>query len=80
MRWDVMGPIFARSRSLRPVLEDMAHLMHTSTSVFGSFYLPYLIRIVINAKMNPNEITEVSNMDEKAGIALAKEIERMRKR
>jgi hypothetical protein len=30
--------------------------------------------------MNPNEITEMSNIDEKAGIALAKEIERMRKR
>jgi replication factor C large subunit len=80
MRWDIMGPIFARSRSLKPVLQEMAHQMHTSTSIFGSFYLPYLIRIMINAKMDPNEIAEVSNMDEKAGVALAKEMERMRKR
>jgi hypothetical protein len=34
---------------------------------------------MINAKMIPTEIAEVSNMDEKAGIALAKEIERTRK-
>jgi hypothetical protein len=80
MRWDIMGPIFARSRSLKPVLQEMAHQMHTSTSIFGSFYLPYLIRIMINAKMDPNEIVEVSNMDEKAGVAVAKEMERMRKR
>jgi replication factor C large subunit len=80
MRWDIMGPIFARSRSLKPILQEMAHQMHTSTSIFGSFYLPYLIHIMINAKMDPNEIAEVSNMDEKAGAALAKEMERMRKR
>jgi replication factor C large subunit len=80
MRWDVMGPIFARSRSLKPVLEELAHVMHASTSTFGSFYLPYLIRIMINARILPNEIAEVSNMDEKAGLALAKEIERMKKR
>ena len=79
-RWDVMGPIFARSRSLKPILEQLAHVMHSSTGVFGSFYLPYLIRIMINAKMAPDEIAEISNIDEKAGLALAKEIERMRKR
>jgi replication factor C large subunit len=80
MRWDIMGPIFARSRSLRPVLQEMARQMHTSTSIFGSFYLPYLIRIMINAEVDPIEMAEVSNMDEKAGLALAKEIERIRKR
>jgi replication factor C large subunit len=80
MRWDIMGPIFARSRSLKPVLQEMAYQMHTSTSIFGSFYLPYLIRIMINAKADPIEIAEVSNMDEKAGVALAKEMERVRKR
>jgi replication factor C large subunit len=79
MRWDVMGPVFARSRSLKPVLDELARVTHSSTSTFGSFYLPYLIQIMINAKMIPTEIAEVSNMDEKAGIALAKEIERMRK-
>ena len=79
MRWDVMGPVFARSRSLKPVLDDLACVTHSSTSTFGSFYLPYLIQIMINAKMTPTEIAEVSNIDEKAGIALAKEIERTRK-
>jgi len=74
-----MGPVFARGRSLKPVLDDLARVTHSSTSTFGSFYLPYLIQIMINAKMIPTEIAEVSNMDEKAGIALAKEIERTRK-
>jgi replication factor C large subunit len=80
MRWDVMGPIFARSRSLKPILEEMAHVMHSSISMFGSLYLPYLIQIMMNAKIDPNEIAEVSNMDEKSGLALAKEIERLKKR
>src|SRR5919199_3562078 len=76
MRWDVMGPIFARSRSLNPILENLAHAMHVTTSIFGSLYLPYLIRIMINAKIDPDEIAEISSMDEKAGPALAKEVER----
>ena len=80
MRWDVMGPIFARSRSLKPILEEMAHVSHSSISMFGCLYLPYLLQIMINARMDPNEIAEVSNMDEKSGLALAKEIERMKKR
>ena len=80
MRWDVMGPIFVRSRSLKPILEEMAHVSHSSISMFGCLYLPYLLQIMINAKMDPNEIAEVSNMDEKSGLALAKEIERMKKR
>jgi replication factor C large subunit len=80
MRWDVMGPVFARSRSLKPVLDELARATHSSTSTFGSFYLPYLIQIIINAKMIPNEIAEVSNMDEKADVALVKEIERARSR
>ncbi len=80
MRWDVMGPIFARSRSLKPILEEMAHVSHSSISMFSCLYLPYLLQIMINAKMDPNEIAEVSNMDEKSGLALAKEIERMKKR
>lgn len=80
MRWDVMGPVFARSRSLKPLLDELARATHTSTSTFGSFYMPYLIEIIINAKIIPNEIAEVYNMDEKAGVALAKEIERSRSR
>ena len=80
MRWDVMGPIFARSRSLKAILENLAHAMHVTTSIFGSLYLPYLIRIMINAKIDPDEIAEISSMDEKAGLALAKEVERLKKK
>jgi replication factor C large subunit len=80
MRWDIMGPTFARSRSLTPVIQEMAHAVHSSISIFGSLYLPYLIQIMTNAKIAPDEIAEVSNMDEKSGLALAEEIERTRKR
>jgi replication factor C large subunit len=80
MRWDVMGPIFARNRSLKALLENLAHAMHVTTSIFGSLYLPYLIRIIINAKIDPDEIAEISSMDEKAGPALAKEVERLKKK
>jgi replication factor C large subunit len=80
MRWDIMGPIFARSRSLKPMLAELASQMHTSTSTFGSFYLPYLIIIIMYARLHPNEIVEFSNMDEKVHVALVKEIERMKRK
>jgi hypothetical protein len=54
--------------------------MHVTTSIFGCLYLPYLIRIIINAKIDPDEIAEISSMDEKAGPALAKEVERLKKK
>jgi hypothetical protein len=35
---------------------------------------------MINAKIDPDEIAELSSMDEKAGLALAKEAERLKKK
>lgn len=80
MSWSVMGSIFARGRSMKNLLSEMAHPTHTTESVFGSIYLPYLIQIMIDNKIDPYVFAELSNIDEKAGEAIAKEMDRMKKR
>jgi replication factor C large subunit len=74
--WPVMAPIFARGQSMKNLLLDLAEKVHTSKSIFGSVYLPYLIQILIDNKVDPDEFASISNLDEKAGEALAKEMER----
>jgi len=76
MIWPVMAPIFARGQSMKNLLLDLAEKAHTSKSIFGSVYLPYLIQILIDNKVDPDEFARISNLDEKAGEALAKEMER----
>jgi len=76
MLWPVMAPIFARGQSMKNLLLDLAEKAHTSKSIFGSVYLPYLIQILIDNKVDPDEFARISNLDEKAGEALAKEMER----
>jgi len=80
MSWPVMGPIFIRGRSMKNLLSEMAYQTHTSKSVFGSFYFPYLIQIMIDNKIDPYEFAEHSNLDEKTGEALAKEMDRTKKK
>ena len=80
MSWPVMGPIFIRGRSMKNLLSEMAYETHTSKSVFGSLYFPYLIQIMIENKIDPYEFAEHSNLDEKTGEALAKEMDRTKKK
>ena len=80
MSWPVMGPIFIRGRSMKNLLSEMAYETHTSKSVFGSLYFPYLIQIMIDNKIDPYEFAEHSNLDEKTGEALAKEMDRTKKK
>lgn len=61
---------------MKNLLLDLAEKVHTSKSIFGSVYLPYLIQILIDNKVDPDEFARISNLDEKAGEALAKEMER----
>ena len=75
-----MGPIFIRGRSMKNLLSEMAYETHTSKSVFGSLYFPYLIQIMIDNKIDPYEFAEHSNLDEKTGEALAKEMDRTKKK
>ena len=58
------------------LISDLAEKAHTSKSIFGSVYLPYLIQIMIDNKEDPEEFARILNLDEKAGEALAKEMER----
>lgn len=76
MPWPVMGPIFARSQTTRKLSSAIAPAMHVSRSTCGSLVLPFLIREVINKKIDPAEFAIVNFNDESIGESLAKEIER----
>ena len=66
MVWPIMGRILARGRSLKKILLDLAHASHTSRSVFGSIYMPYIIRFMIDKKIDPKDIVTFSNLDDNA--------------
>lgn len=80
MPWPVMGPIFARSQSTRKILGELAPALHTSRSSAGSFALPYLIRLMIDEKVDPIEFAVDNFRDETVGESIAKEIEKAKKR
>ena len=77
MIWPVMGPILARGQSMKIVLSSLAQKTHMSRSTFGAAYLPYLIKIMIDNKVDPTRFALISNVDEKVGEVLAKEMERI---
>ena len=74
LSWPIMGPIFVRGMSMKNLLLKLAQENHTSTSIFGSIYLPYLIRVMIDNEVNPKDFVKALNLDEKSGEALAKEM------
>jgi replication factor C large subunit len=78
--WPLMGPILARGQSLKKLAGDLAQAAHTSKSTFSTLYLPYLIQVMINNKHDPRIFATNSNLDEKAGEVLAKEMSLLRKR
>jgi replication factor C large subunit len=80
MAWPLMGPILARGQSLKKLAGDLAQAAHISKSTFSTLYLPYLIQIMINNEHDPRIFATNSNLDEKAGEVLAKEMSLLRKR
>ena len=74
--WPVMAPIFSRGQSIKILLSDLAEKTHMSKSIFGLFYLPYLVQIMIDNQVDPQEFARMLNLDEKAGEALAREMDR----
>lgn len=80
MAWPLMGPILARGQSLKKLAGDLAQAAHTSKSTFSTLYLPYLIQVMINNEHDPRIFATSSNLDEKAGDVLAKEMSLLRKR
>jgi replication factor C large subunit len=80
MPWPVMGPIFARSQSTRKILGELAPAIHTSRSSAGSFALPYLVRLIIEEKIDPVEFAVDNFRDESVGESIAKEIEKAKRK
>jgi replication factor C large subunit len=80
MPWPVMGPIFARSQSTRKILGELAPAIHTSRSSAGSFALPYLVRLIIEEKIDPVEFAVNNFRDESVGESIAKEIEKAKRK
>jgi hypothetical protein len=78
--WPVMGPIFARSQSTKKILGELAPALHTSKSSAGSFALPYLIRLLIDKKIDPVEFAADNFGDESVGESIAKEIEKVKRK
>lgn len=74
--WPVMAPIFSRGQSLRNLLSGLAEKAHTSKSVFGTLYLPYLTQIMVHNKVDPKGFVGFLNLDEKDGEALTREMGR----
>jgi replication factor C large subunit len=80
MPWPVMGPIFARSQSTRKILDELAPALHMSRSSAGLFVLPYLIRAMIDEKIDPVEFALDNFQDESLGESIAKEIEKAKRK
>lgn len=74
--WPVMAPIFSRGQSIRNLLSGLAEKAHTSKSVFGTLYLPYLTQIMVHNKVDPKGFVGFLNLDEKDGEALTREMGR----
>jgi len=80
MPWPVMGPIFARSQATRKILGELAPTLHTSRSSVGSFVFPYLIKLIIDEKVDPVELAVDNFYDESVGESIAKEIEKAKRK
>ncbi|SRR5579884_768186 len=76
MPWPLMGPIFARARSMSGLLTELSSMAHTSKSTFGSTVMPYMVRIIAESNAPADKIAEELGLDEPASQALFKEIER----
>jgi replication factor C large subunit len=80
MPWPVMGPIFARSQSTKKILDELALTLHISRSSAGLFVLPYFIRAMIDEKIDPVEFAVDNFQDESIGEAIAKEIDKAKRK
>lgn len=74
MPWPVMGPIFARSQTIRKLASLIAPAAHISRRTCGTFFLPYLVQAMITSGTDPAEFA--ANFEESMAESLAKEIDR----
>jgi replication factor C large subunit len=72
--WQISAPIFARSLALRELLLTLAAKSHTSVSVFGAIYLPYLLAVLLRQRIDLLPFVQGLALEPKAADALSKEI------
>jgi replication factor C large subunit len=77
--WQISAPIFARSLALRELLLTLAAKSHTSVSVFGAIYLPYLLAILLRQRIDLLPFVQGLALEPKAADALSKEISHLGK-
>ena len=80
MPWSVMGPIFARSQSTKKILDELALTLHLSRSSAGLFVLTYFIRAMIDEKIDLVDFAIGNFQDESVGEAIAKEIDKAKRK
>lgn len=73
--WPLMKHIFVRGQSMKNLLLSLSKQTHVTKSIFGSIYFPYLLQLLIDKKIDPREFSNISNLDEKSGDALTKEMD-----
>ena len=78
MPWPVMGPMFARSQTVRKLASFIGPATHVSKRTCSWLVLPYLVREMINEKVDPVEFALTNFDDESISESLAKEMERVK--
>jgi replication factor C large subunit len=73
--WPLMNPISVRAQYMKNLLSALSKQTHVTKSIFGSIYFPYLLQILADKKIDPREFSNISNLDEKSGEALTKEMD-----
>ena len=73
--WPLMNSISVRAQYMKNVLSALSKQTHVTKSIFGSIYLPYLLQLLVDKKINPREFSNILNLDEKSEEALTKEMD-----
>jgi replication factor C large subunit len=73
--WPLMNSISVRAQYMKNVLSALSKQTHVTKSIFGSIYLPYLLQLLVDKKINLREFSDILNLDEKSQEALTKEMD-----
>ncbi len=73
--WPLMNSISVRAQYMKNVLSALSKQTHVTKSIFGSIYLPYLLQLLVDKKINLREFSNILNLDEKSEEALTKEMD-----
>ena len=73
--WPLMKPIFIRGQYMKNLLSALSKQTHVTKSIFGSIYFPYLLQLLVDKKIDPRKFSNISDLDEKSGEALRKEMD-----